>query len=302
MKIPWTELEFAFEHVASDTPGMCSAFVNRATGEVFLHSELDDFREWPQDIDDETRWATVPHRSMLDLGEKLVFEFVEERLPAESGHVVDLFRRRGAYRRFRDLLDRHDLLEDWREYEADARRQALLDWCAEEEIAVEGLPEPRLTVLRGGEPAADPAPAARDDALVVFETGSFVVSQAGGTRLPGYLIVEDRRGRTRLSDLAADERAELFDLLAMSELVVREAVRPERVYVLRFGDEVERIHFHVVPRTKELAAVYAADVGDEPPWRGARLMDWLWRHHERLGHTDDEIRDFVTRARAAWRD
>lgn len=60
---------------------------------------------------------------------------------------------------------------------------------------------------------------------------------------------------------------------------------------------MERIHFHVLARTMRLGEAYFAAEGDAPPYRGARLMDWLWRNHESLGHTDEKIRRFVARAR-----
>lgn len=124
--------------------------------------------------------------------------------------MTDLFRRRGAFGRFRDLLADRGLLDEWRDYTADARKQAMLEWCDEEGIEVEGVPEPRLVVLRGGESEE----AAGDEDLVVFETGSIRTSQAAGTGFPGYLIVEDRHDRTRLSDLASVERVDLVRRLS----------------------------------------------------------------------------------------
>ena len=56
--------------------------------------------------DEELDWDTyiqIPHKNDLDLGQRLVFEFVETHLPHEYNRVQQIFRRRGAYGRFKDL-------------------------------------------------------------------------------------------------------------------------------------------------------------------------------------------------------
>ena len=40
-----------------------------------------------------------------------------------------LFRQRGAYARFKDLIERKDLLEAWYRYEAKATERALREWA-----------------------------------------------------------------------------------------------------------------------------------------------------------------------------
>ena len=55
----------------------------------------------------------IPHKNDLDLGQALVFEFAASHLPDEYDRVRDIFRRRGAYGRFKDLLDSKGLLETW---------------------------------------------------------------------------------------------------------------------------------------------------------------------------------------------
>jgi hypothetical protein len=49
--------------------------------------------------------VAIPHKNDLDLGQSLVFEFVASTLPDEYDRVRDIFRHRGAYGRFKDLLD-----------------------------------------------------------------------------------------------------------------------------------------------------------------------------------------------------
>lgn len=135
------------------------------------------------------------------------------------------------------------------------------------------------------------------DDLLIFETEHFTVGQASSYRLPGYVIVESNADVDRLDALPPGALGDLATCLAETERIVRELVAPERIYTLRFGELLPRIHFHVIPRTARVAAAYAAEVDDAPPYNGARLVDWLWRRHASLGFTDAELDAFVTAAR-----
>ena len=44
------------------------------------------------------------------------------------------FGSRGAYARFKQLLESEGVLEKWSKFEADSVEQALRDWCAENDI------------------------------------------------------------------------------------------------------------------------------------------------------------------------
>jgi diadenosine tetraphosphate (Ap4A) HIT family hydrolase len=135
------------------------------------------------------------------------------------------------------------------------------------------------------------------DELLLFRTAHFTASQARSYRLPGYVIVESVADVDRIDALEPDARRDLVACLAEAERLVRAHTEPERVYTLRFGEMQPRIHFHVIPRTARVAAAYAAEVDDAPPWSGARLVDGLWRRHASLGFSDEEIAAFVELAR-----
>ena len=136
--------------------------------------------------------------------------------------------------------------------------------------------------------------------FLIHGTAHTKVEQSYGFRVPGYLIVGPRMACTRLAELDALASADLFACLARAESLVTELLQPERVYVARFGEENPQVHFHVFPRTARIEHAYLADVPDGKPYSGARIVDWTWRHHASLGHTDDEVRDFVRRAREWW--
>jgi catechol 2,3-dioxygenase-like lactoylglutathione lyase family enzyme len=106
------------------------ALVSRTSAEVFLGGIYGAEGDLPADVGDPALYVAVPHRHDLDLGRPLVRRFCGERLtPALATQVEGLFRRAGAYGRFKELLQRHEQLDAWFAYEAEATERALRDWC-----------------------------------------------------------------------------------------------------------------------------------------------------------------------------
>lgn len=118
----------AFEHIA---------VVNRATGESFFASAMAGFDEIPEDVDQSDDFIGIPHKNDLDLGKPLVMDFVRSRCPEEIDRVLTIFRRRGAYGRFKELLAEKNLLEPWYLFEQARTREALLQWCEENGILLD---------------------------------------------------------------------------------------------------------------------------------------------------------------------
>ncbi len=107
-----------------------SAYVSRATGKVYwVSNEFEDDETLPGDIDDGTLYIAVPHKSDLQLGRNLVFEFVEAHFPDEINRVHSFFSRRGAYSRFKDFLEYKNRLKQWYEFENNAIERALHQWA-----------------------------------------------------------------------------------------------------------------------------------------------------------------------------
>jgi hypothetical protein len=126
------DLLAAFDWVsAGDSAAIeCAAYVNRATGAVHWSGEGVD-AEPPEDIEDGTAYVAVPDKSELGLGRSLALQFVEERLPPEYETVYQFFRARGAYSKFKSLLERAGQLDTWHAYERSAIEKALVAWSEE---------------------------------------------------------------------------------------------------------------------------------------------------------------------------
>ena len=126
------DLEDALMFVGAGEMFGNAAWVCRQTGAVLWHSdEGDDFDPLPEDIEDEDRYVPVPDQHELDLGKPLALEFARTQLPDCYEQVCAMFSHRGAYARFKDLLDRHQRLDAWHQWEAEQTRQALREWCTD---------------------------------------------------------------------------------------------------------------------------------------------------------------------------
>ena len=138
MKINFDKIEDAFLFVSMEQMYIYQAFLCKETGEVFYKSEFGDFDELPDDIDDLEKYISIPHKNDLNLGKNLVFQFVSEFIPERMDKVEEIFSRKGAYARFKDLLEYVGILEKWYEYENQAQTEALKKWCYENNLEING--------------------------------------------------------------------------------------------------------------------------------------------------------------------
>jgi hypothetical protein len=97
-----------------------------------------DFDELPDDLVESDKYVGIPHKNDLDLGRDLVFAFMSVNLPDEYGKVRSFFSGRGAYARYKDLLESKGKLEAWHEFEKQSTETALREWCIENGIAFTG--------------------------------------------------------------------------------------------------------------------------------------------------------------------
>lgn len=130
------DLRLAFEFVSYGRRGECEAYVRIADGAVFRRNEFGEpLDEFPDDIDDPGRYAAIPHKDALGLGEPLMLAFAYHHLPGDIEMVRSIFRQGHPYARFSELVERLGLLVSWHEFEDQACDDALRRWCRETGIA-----------------------------------------------------------------------------------------------------------------------------------------------------------------------
>lgn len=138
MVVEFKDILEAFEFVSFDSMYEHQAFLDKSTGKLYYHSEFgDDMDELPEDIDDE-KYIEIPHKRELGLGKNLALNFAYLHLPNEAEEIESIFRRKGAYSRFKALLERKGIIDKWYEFESQAEEKALREWCKENGTEVHG--------------------------------------------------------------------------------------------------------------------------------------------------------------------
>ena len=92
----------------------------------------------------------------------------------------------------------------------------------------------------------------------------------------GWLILKPHRHVESVAELSAAECVALGPLLRRLAGALERALAAERVYVCLFGETVRHVHFHLVPRTREL------------PAEGPMLLPELFGDERRWGCSADE--------------
>ncbi len=66
------------------------------------------------------------------------FDFVLSNTPDDVEYVRNIFRRRGAYARYKDFLESKGILQSWYNFENAAQNRVLRKWCKDNGIELSG--------------------------------------------------------------------------------------------------------------------------------------------------------------------
>jgi len=128
ISVKWSELLDAFEFASAGS----EVLVDLDTGMLhYIDDEFDSDEELPDGDETSDRRVALPHKNDLDLGRTLALAFVAQNLPDDMDRVAGYFHKRGAYGRFKDLLQNRNALEAWYAFESQASEKALMQWCAD---------------------------------------------------------------------------------------------------------------------------------------------------------------------------
>jgi hypothetical protein len=136
--VSWSDLELAFEFVSSSAHEENRAYLCKQTSKIYWRSDLlgDEEEGLPDDVEDSDQYIEIPHKKELGLGKPLVLDFARQFLPDDFEKVRQIFRQRGAYSRFKDLLEYRKAVDLWHEFEAKREEEALRAWCEENSIEI----------------------------------------------------------------------------------------------------------------------------------------------------------------------
>ena len=120
------ELLEAIEWVSAGADFGNAAYIRRDDGHiVWIGDDMEQVEVVPEDIEDGSRYVALPRKQELGLGKPLALRFAEEYLFSDVVEVKAIFNRRGAYQRFKGLLERRNRLEDWYKFEASEVKDAV---------------------------------------------------------------------------------------------------------------------------------------------------------------------------------
>jgi hypothetical protein len=117
---------------------MNSAYISKTTGKIFYHSEMYGSEELPEDIHISNDYIEIPHKIDLDLGQHLVWQFVNREIPGLADKIRGFFSRRGAYSKYKSFLEQIGLLNKWYAFEEARIKETLKEWCNENGIEIDG--------------------------------------------------------------------------------------------------------------------------------------------------------------------
>ena len=136
--VKYSDLEMAMSFVSGGEMYDAEAYISRKTGKIHWVSDgIDQEDEVPDDIDNSSLYIAVPHKNDLDLGQRLVLNFTAQVIPDQYDQISVIFRRQGAYSRYKALLADKGLLEEWYKFENSADEAALREWAKDEGFSVE---------------------------------------------------------------------------------------------------------------------------------------------------------------------
>ena len=133
-------------------------FINLETGEIVLvqnehfcvAEEIHDAGrfeypiEWEKDailtaydiLVSEDKYLPLPDK--YEINEYEIMEsFCLQLRASSSEEFLDAIRGRGAFRRFRDLLNRYSMLEQWYSFEQEALTEVARNWCVKNSLPCE---------------------------------------------------------------------------------------------------------------------------------------------------------------------
>ena len=133
MAVNFSDLQLAFEFVSSGGMSENEAYLDRSRARsTGIPNSATTTKNCP--TISTTRSTLQSRKRELDLGKPLVLDFARQFLPDDYDEVRHIFSRRGAYRRYKDLLVRRGALERWYDFSNKAEEAALREWCAQNGI------------------------------------------------------------------------------------------------------------------------------------------------------------------------
>lgn len=88
---------------------------------------------------------------------------------------------------------------------------------------------------------------------VIYEDNYWVVEHSlNPVLLPGYLIIKLKRHCEHLAELTSEEASALGGIIQNTCSALSRVVKPAKIHICSWGEQVKHIHFHVIPRSSAM--------------------------------------------------
>lgn len=109
---------------------------------------------------------------------------------------------------------------------------------------------------------------------IIWRNDQLRVIAVGGTEFPGYTRVIWHQHIAEMTDLDEDARQHIMEVVWAIETAVRQTLRPLKVNLAQFGNQVPHLHWHVIPRW-QLDTHFPEAIWATPPLRSAEQQrEW----------------------------
>ncbi|MEH2420296.1 MAG: HIT family protein [Nostoc sp.] len=88
---------------------------------------------------------------------------------------------------------------------------------------------------------------------VIYEDNYWVLEHTlSPVLLPGYLIIKLKRHCEYLAELTSEEANALGRIIQTTCSALSQVVKPAKIHVCSWGEQVKHIYFHVIPRSSAM--------------------------------------------------
>jgi hypothetical protein len=128
---PAVKLSDIAENIEMASDG-AETFYNELTGEFYYYNQ--DFSDDDRDLDEEEGWLRLPSQRDADEYE-MMSEFADIVEDSRKRGQLDIaLSGRGAFRRFKDAVNREGIAEEWYAFRDKMYLEFARDWCEDEGI------------------------------------------------------------------------------------------------------------------------------------------------------------------------
>lgn len=110
---------------------------------------------------------------------------------------------------------------------------------------------------------------------LINETEYFRLVHNDECTIAGYLILFAKPKAHSIAELPMPAAMELGQVLHQATATISRVTKPQRIYCCSVGELMPQVHFHLFPRTQQLAEEYlASHPQDINGINGFQLLDW----------------------------